>query len=144
LHDKWNKRRDANRGFEGVQSVTIRGGPAIYMPMAVVLVAASSAIWPGSPPAQVTLPVVRVVRTAPFTVLGSHFRPGERVHIVVRTGAGAARTVTATTRGGFLVRFAQVRVGTCPAYWVTAIGGRGSRASVRLRAIDCPPPQPLD
>jgi len=53
-------------------------------------------------------PAVRVTDMRPFTVRGAHFRPLERVLLVVRTKIKTLRTVTATNEGSFVV---QIRSG---------------------------------
>ena len=87
-------------------------------------------------------PEVRVSDTSPFTVRGSHFAPRERVRVTVSAKVSATRTVVATGRGGFFVRFANLDVGWCPTYSVSAIGAKGSRAAIRLGVRECPPPPP--
>jgi len=80
--------------------------------------------------------------TAPFTVRGSHFKPGERVRIVVQAEDGGTKTVTAGALGGFVARFPGVSIGSCAAYVVRAFGSAGSRATLRVMP-ECPqPPTP--
>jgi hypothetical protein len=83
---------------------------------------------------------VEVTHLRPFTVRGTHFRSRERVLLIVRTKSKTLRTVAASRSGSFLVRIRRVRVGSCPSYSVVAVGTKGSRARIKLRATDCPPP----
>jgi|SRR5215211_2987000 len=106
----------------------------------IVLVAAGVLATTSS--GAVARPDIRVSDTSPFTVRGSHFAPLERVRVTVSAKAGATRTVVANGRGGFFVRFANLDLGWCPIYSVSAIGGKGSRAAIRLGVRECPPPPP--
>ena len=74
---------------------------------------------------------LQVTASAPFTVYGVGFAPGERVTIVAQAAGRHVMVVTAGEDGTFTVRF-DVSLGVCPAYIVTATGSRGSRASLRL------------
>ena len=60
------------------------------------------------------------------TVTGTGFLPGERVTVVA--GGGTVRTVTAGPDGAFRLELAAPR----RLLWVTAEGGRGSRASLAV------------
>jgi hypothetical protein len=67
----------------------------------------------------------------PLTLVGRGFKSGERVRI---TGAGT-RTVVATRDGGFRVRMASRN--PCPSLSITAIGSKGSRASMNFSQLLC-------
>jgi hypothetical protein len=105
-------------------------------------------IQPGCPPIAPFLataaarPTLRVLDTAPFTVRGSHFAPLERVRVTVNAKSNATRTVSTTGLGAFFVRFRNLRLDWCPSYAVTAVGAKGSRATVRVVLRECPPPPP--
>jgi hypothetical protein len=72
---------------------------------------------------------LRIVDTAPLTVRGTSFKPGERVKLLVNAGKPVTRAVKAGPRGGFTARLG---IGTSidTAVVVQAIGMRGSRAMV--------------
>jgi hypothetical protein len=83
-----------------------------------------------------------VTDRAPFTVHGLGFAPRERVRVVVMaTGDGSTKWATSGPAGGLVVRFPGVKLGSCPAYVVRAIGSKGSRATLRFMP-ECP--QPFD
>ncbi|HET7647555.1 MAG TPA: hypothetical protein VFK17_03230 [Gaiellaceae bacterium] len=85
-----------------------------------------------------TTPRVAVTATNPVAVGGTHFRPLERVRVVVTTGAGnGTRYVRANRAGSFRVRFSTLGVSGCPWYRVRAVGDHGSRAAARLLP-ECP------
>jgi hypothetical protein len=73
----------------------------------------------------------------PFTVKGTGFRKGERVHVVVKGSGGA---VAATTRANRQGRFRVVLKGVkgCDSVNVAATGSMGSHASFNLSSYVCP------
>lgn len=85
-------------------------------------------------------PRVDVSDLTPFTVEGRGFHAHERVVVNVSAPRRTTKTVVASSRGAFGVRFATVEVGACPSYAVTAVGDKGSRASTKARAVDCAQP----
>ena len=67
------------------------------------------------------------------------FGPNERVKVIA-TGAGVeSKTVKATARGGFTVRF-KLSPGSRDSAAVQAIGSRGSRATTDITQPDVTPP----
>ncbi len=74
---------------------------------------------------------LQVTARAPFTLHGVGFAPGERVTIVAQASGRHVVVVTASEDGTFTVRF-DFSLDVCPAYRVSAIGSRRSRASLRL------------
>lgn len=82
-----------------------------------------------------TKPTARATLTIssmqPLEVIGRGFKPGERV--VVSTGT-KRKSVTANSRGRFVVRFAALR---CAGGTIVAVGSKGSRASTRPPRILC-------
>lgn len=74
-----------------------------------------------------TRPSLNIARVIPLVVEGTGFASGERVRVVVRAPIAARKTVTATRRGRFTVKFRPV--GTCHTVRVSAVGNKGSRAS---------------
>jgi hypothetical protein len=70
----------------------------------------------------------------PLTVLGRGFKAGERVRV---SGAGVKRVV-ASRRGGFAVRMAYQD--PCASLSITAVGSKGSRASLNFSQLLCAAP----
>jgi hypothetical protein len=75
-----------------------------------------------------TRPTIDVTRIIPITVIGSGFKAGERVRVVVRSPAVHRKTVTASRRGRFTARF-RSGAGKCAAIRAIATGDKGSRAT---------------
>ena len=102
---------------------------SIYLAIAAAALAGTAAA-PASP---ATSPHVAVVDLSPFTIRATHFKPHERVRIVVSAPKTLApRAVTATATGTFSVRYAEISLGACAAYTVRATGSLGSRATLRV------------
>jgi hypothetical protein len=80
----------------------------------------------------------------PVVVRGIGFHAQERVLVRVYAGGSYSHRVTATTRGTFRAAFPNASVDTCQGYVVTAVGNRGSRASLKFMPECPPPPQPGD
>jgi hypothetical protein len=74
---------------------------------------------------------LKIVQLRPFTVTGRSFKPGERVRVSTNR---LRRMVVAGPRGGFTVTFPDP--GRCNGLAVTAIGSKGSRASISFPALD--------
>jgi hypothetical protein len=70
----------------------------------------------------------------PLTIAGRGFKSGERVRV---SGAGA-RTVIASRRGGFVLRMGYRD--PCASLSITAIGSKGSRASLNFSQLYCAAP----
>ena len=84
-------------------------------------------------------PQLRVTDRSPVTVVGSNFRPRER--IVVRVGQESAlrRVVRASASGAFVVRFAFSSDPCSGGLFVTASGTASETASLKLNGRMCPP-----
>ena len=83
-------------------------------------------------------PTLALASETPLVVAGRGFKAGERVTVVAKVARGAFRKkVSAGTGGRFKARFAAADA-SCSPWSVTAVGGQGSRAS--LRRIRVPPP----
>jgi hypothetical protein len=76
-------------------------------------------------------PAVTVTSMRPVTVAGRGFVPAERVRVVVYVKRSVTRTVIATRRGRFVVRY-PIAVGDCTGVRVAAKGNRGSTASYAI------------
>jgi hypothetical protein len=68
--------------------------------------------------------------TGGFVVTGAAFRPGERVRVIVHP-AGATQETSADHDGAFRAEFRPLPPPR-GALWLTAIGNRGSRATLVL------------
>jgi hypothetical protein len=84
-------------------------------------------------------PTLRIASDKPFVVVGTGFRSGERVKLLVSTPKPDVRTVRAGSRGRFRLVL-RVALPWCGgALVVQAIGAHGSRATVDRSAPDCAP-----
>jgi hypothetical protein len=95
---------------------------------------------PAIPAASATSrPTVSLTDASPATVVGRGFLARERVSVRVRPiGSDSfVKAVRSTVAGRFVVVFADEAVPDCAGYTITAVGGQGSRATLR-RMI--PPP----
>jgi hypothetical protein len=86
-----------------------------------------------------TPPLLRVAARSPVTVVGSNFRPRERVVVRVGTESALRRVVRATKSGTFVVRFAISSDPCSGGLFVTASGPASETASLKLNARMCPP-----
>jgi hypothetical protein len=82
-------------------------------------------------------PAVHVPEMHPFTVRGVHFRPHERVTIVVQATRRGEAHATAGADGSFSAVLGDVEVDQCLGYVVKAEGEKGSRAAQKLRPAEC-------
>jgi hypothetical protein len=77
-------------------------------------------------------PSLTVVSQKPFVVLGTGFRAGETVRVVVyaKSGTASARD-QASSAGRIGVRLRKLKLGACADYVVAASGDKGSSAGLR-------------
>lgn len=112
------------------------------MRLALILVALVFALV--APPSGAATPKasLRLLdETAPPTLRGSGFQPREHVRVVIV--AGSTRTVkrvVATALGRFGVRVRDVD--DCAGFSATAVGSKGTRASLKRVPGQCPQLQP--
>jgi hypothetical protein len=87
-------------------------------------------------------PTVRLVNNAPLTIVGSHFRAGELVRIVVRGSQATQRRARAARTGTFKVVLETWTMDRCGTPLVIqAVGARSGLAAVKeLPQPACPPP----
>jgi D-serine dehydratase len=87
-------------------------------------------------------PVLRLVDASPLTVRGLNFDPNERVSVSAHGSRAqrTARSLSAGSAGGFVVRFPDLDANNCSGFGVTAVGSNGDRASLGRRPGMCPPP----
>ena len=81
-----------------------------------------------------------LVRRAPLTIRGTSFASREHVKLVIASKKRITKLLYATAGGSFVVRFPGVRVDRCVGFAAFAIGARGSRATLGLPNVFCPPP----
>lgn len=108
---------------------------------AVLAAAAASAAFAGvfrSGESSVARPTLTLVAEAPVVLAGRGFVPGESVAVkVYGIGGPLSKSVTAGRRGRFTVRFLPADA-NCGPLRASAVGTKGSRASLRRHTI--PPP----
>ena len=110
--------------------------------LAVVLVSAAAVVAPAAT-AATPRPSLRIVDdTPPATLRGVGFQPGERVRVVIVAGtARSVKKAVATALGRFTVRV-RADVNDCTGFSATAIGSKGTRASLKRAPGQCPQLQP--
>jgi len=87
-------------------------------------------------------PALRLVSDQPLTVRGVHFKAHERVRVTEHLeSAKRTKVVRATSTGAFTVTFdTSMPLDPClESIRVTAVGGRGSDAALKLPQRACPP-----
>jgi hypothetical protein len=83
---------------------------------------------------------LRFIDDAPATLRGSGFLPREHVRIViVADTTRTVRKVVATARGRFLVRV-RADANDCAGFSATAVGSKGTRATLKRAPGQCPLP----
>lgn len=87
-----------------------------------------------------THPTLRLMDAEPVAFHGAGFKARERVRVVVVAGTRAAKSVTASAGGSFVVRFTGVGASSCAGFTATAIGNDGSRATFKRAPGQCPAP----
>jgi hypothetical protein len=75
---------------------------------------------------------LRLQDRSPITVAGSGFERGERVRVTLIHETSTQQVVRAGRPGTFVVSFAGTFVRRCELVRVTAVGGRGSRAVLKI------------
>jgi hypothetical protein len=112
---------------------------AVFTPFAAFTFsgATSSSSVPTAPPRPAPLVSSRAVLSVtvmkPLVVVGKGFRRQERVQV---TAVGIVRRTRASNSGTFTVRFPN-RTNGCAVGTITAVGSRGSRASLNFSNILC-------
>jgi hypothetical protein len=87
---------------------------------------------------------ITVTDTAPFTVRGTGFRPGEHVTLRLAAANKLTRVVAADALGRFVRRVTLLKVNeTCASYFVSARGSMGSVAVLKV-VPECPNLQSVD
>jgi hypothetical protein len=83
---------------------------------------------------------LRLTRTVPLELTGTHFRSHERVRVTATvSGAASTRSVRASAKGSFVTDFS-TGAARCSAVRVVAVGTAGSRATLkRLPTPACLP-----
>jgi hypothetical protein len=71
-------------------------------------------------------------------VSGTHFRPGERLSVILVEGGGShKKSATANPAGSFGVNFGALPMSECTAYKLTITGSLGSRFAHQQEALPC-------
>jgi hypothetical protein len=89
--------------------------------------------------ATATQPALRLVRVNPLTVKGVHFKPRDRVRVVVLTLNTMHLTLTTTRTGTFTARFPDLTVDRCTTLEIQATGNHHETALLKTKPL-CPPP----
>lgn len=108
----------------------------------IVAIAVAIGVVGTSTGASEATPRLRVIDASPLTLAGSSFRSRESVRLTVRQDdVRATRLLRATLAGRFTARFLAESLGDrCGGVlWATAVGSRGSRATLKLPQPLCPP-----
>jgi hypothetical protein len=75
---------------------------------------------------------LNVAAAGQFTVAGTGFRPGETVRVRVQAGdRDLEKSGVANADGKLGISFRKLKLRSCPEYFVTASGNKGSRAMAR-------------
>jgi hypothetical protein len=77
-------------------------------------------------------PSLRLMSRQPLTIHGWHFASRERVRVQLSGSAKSSRSTRADASGAFNVKFDDVTVTRCNTIRVVAVGGRGSRAILKM------------
>jgi hypothetical protein len=82
---------------------------------------------------------LQLADTAPLTLRGTGFAPGERVRVTVTAMTTRTKRVVAGRSGRFLVSLAGVPYDRCLGMSAQAVGSEGSLARLKLPQPLCPP-----
>ena len=75
---------------------------------------------------------------ADVLVVGTHFRPGEKLSVILVEGGGPhKRPATASSAGAFSANFGALPMNDCTAYKLTITGSLGSRFNHSQEALPC-------
>jgi hypothetical protein len=111
----------------------VRAGSLLLIALAALALAISA----GAARTKATL---RLTSLQPVGVRGNGFAARERVRVQLSGGVTGTRRVTATARGTFTMRFADVNADRCSSVRVVARGSDGTRATLKyLPAPMCLP-----
>jgi hypothetical protein len=121
--------------FAVVAVAAIAAAVAVSVAAAMGSFSAGSKTRPQQPAIASAKAALTLVSLDPMKVKGVHFKKRERVRVTLSGAGTRVRHVRAGLRGSFGVGFG--RVG-CASYTVTAVGNRGSRASINYSTTVCP------
>jgi hypothetical protein len=86
-------------------------------------------------------PTLHVLAGYPVAVRGTGFRGRERVVVTALSGRKrVVRRSIASSKGAFKVALPGADAGACVGFSVTAVGSRGSRATIKRSPGVCPQP----
>jgi hypothetical protein len=124
--------RPPDPGARGVVSNVMRRYVTTLLTLAAV-------IAPTAIAAESTAPSLTLVRRAPVTVSGAHFKRFERVRLTASTAQNSAVTKVRTTgRGRLLATFTGYNPNPCLRLVIKAVGSKGDRAKLIIE------PQPIE
>lgn len=110
---------------------------AVALGLALVLIGSASA---GEQQTDRRYALLRLASAQPLKVKGLGFVSGERVRVtVIANGAKRIRKVTAGVRGSFVTTVPGIAYDRCSGLLATAVGSRGSRATLKMPEPLCPP-----
>ncbi|HET8872513.1 MAG TPA: hypothetical protein VFM83_02395 [Gaiellaceae bacterium] len=97
--------------------------------IAVLLVSSVASASSAAPTTSTKRPTLAITTIVPLRIAGSGFRPNELVRLAAES---RRRNVRADARGRFTTSLPPVD--PCNGFIVTAVGGKGSRASIAFNA----------
>jgi hypothetical protein len=108
---------------------------------AASLAPGAATIQPAAPPAAASAQKPRLVFVglSPVRARGVHFRPRERVRVVLIATTRAVRIVHATADGSFTVAFRGVPADLCSLRMLYAVDSRGTTTESKLPLPVCAP-----
>ena len=98
----------------------------------MVLIAVSSIVVSSAGGTSQKQTALRVVDRDPLTLRGEGFRTRERVRVTLSAPVAERKLVRATALGTFRTTFPQVSSTRCDMVRAVAVGGQGSRATLKL------------
>jgi hypothetical protein len=76
--------------------------------------------------------LLQLVRRAPVTLSGAHFKLGEKVRVTVHASQTITRVVRTTKTGTFLVTFRGLEASRCSTLRAAALGSQGDSAQLKV------------
>jgi hypothetical protein len=81
---------------------------------------------------------LKLSKGTPLTLRGAHFVPNERVRVTVSSKLKRTKLVNVNRSGAFVVSF-QEAFDRCNGLLALAVGRSGSRATLKMPQLGCPP-----
>jgi hypothetical protein len=108
---------------------------SVILILAVSLLLIGPAAGQGKSQRSATL---KLSKGTPLTLRGAHFDPRERVRVTVSNRLKRTKVVNAGASGSFVVSF-QDSYDRCTGLFARAVGTGGSRATLKMPQLGCPP-----